>query len=113
MWTIKHISTGPLTRRHSKNFKTQGAYMQGGLGDDSTYPMTRMGSVSFCMSSGDVIDIDDVLYVLGLMKNLISVSTMIDLRSVPELTIKLSEIATRILVEFWPEVYKRVAFIGC
>jgi len=72
-----------------------------------------MGSVSFCMPSGDVLDIDDVLYVLGLMKNLISVSTMIDLRSVSELTIKLSEIATRILVEFWLEVYKRVAFTGC
>jgi hypothetical protein len=87
--------------------------MQGGLGDDATYPVTRMGSVSFCMPSGDVLDIDDVLYVLGLMKNLISVSTMIDLRSVSELTIKLSEIAARILVEFWLEVYKRVAFTGC
>ena len=87
--------------------------MQGGIGDDATYPVTRMGSVSFCMPSGDVLDIDDVLYVLGLMKNLISVSTMIDLRFVSELTIKLSEIATRILVEFWPEVYKRVAFTGC
>jgi hypothetical protein len=75
--------------------------MQGGLGDDATYPVTRMGSVSFSMPSGDVLDIDDVLYVLGLMKNLLSVSTMIDLRSVSELTIKLSEIAARILVEFW------------
>jgi hypothetical protein len=71
-----------------------------------------MHAMSFCMSS-DVLDIDDVLYVLGLMKNFLSVSTMIDLRSVSELTIKLSEIAARILVEFWPEVYKRVAFTGC
>jgi hypothetical protein len=101
MWTIKHIRTRPLTRRHSTNFKTQGTYMQGGLRDDATYPVTRMGSMSFCMPSGDVLDIDDVLYVLVLMKNLISVSTMIDLRSMSELTIKLSEIAARILVEFW------------
>ena len=75
--------------------------MKGGLGDDATYLVTRMGSVSFYMPSCDVLDIDDVLYVLGLMKNLISVSTMIDLRSMSELTIKLSEIAARILVEFW------------
>lgn len=74
--------------------------MQGGLGDDATYPVTRMSSMSFCMPSGDVLDIDDILYVLGLMENLLSVSTMIDLRSMSELTIKLSEIAARILVEF-------------
>ena len=75
--------------------------------------MTRMGSLTFNMPLGDVLELDGVLYVLGLMKNLLLVSTMIDLRSVSELTIQLSEIAARILVEFWPEVYKRVAFIGC
>jgi hypothetical protein len=42
------------------------------LGDDATYPVTRMGSVSFCMPSGDVLELDDVLYVLGLTKNLLS-----------------------------------------
>ena len=51
------------------------------LGDDA-YPITRMESVSFYMPLGDVIEVNDVLYVLGLTKNLLSISAMIDLQCV-------------------------------
>jgi hypothetical protein len=43
-----------------------------------------MGFVSFCMPSGDVLELNDVLYVLGLTKNLLSISAMIDLKCVVE-----------------------------
>ena len=53
--------------------------MQGRLGDDATYPVTRMGSVSFIMPLGDVLELDDVLYVHGLTKNLLLVLAIMDL----------------------------------
>jgi hypothetical protein len=54
------------------------------LGNDATYLVTKMGFVSFYMPLGDVLELDDVLYVLGLTKNLLSVSAMTDLRCVVE-----------------------------
>jgi hypothetical protein len=36
------------------------------LGNDATYPMTRMGIISFRMPLGDVLDLIEVLFVLGL-----------------------------------------------
>ena len=50
------------------------------LGDDATYRITRMGFVSFCMALGEVLEFDNVLYLLGLTMNLLLVSTMVDLR---------------------------------
>jgi hypothetical protein len=54
------------------------------LGNDATCPMIGTGFVSFLMPSGDVLELDDVLYVLGLMKSLLSVSCMIDLQCMVE-----------------------------
>lgn len=54
------------------------------LGDDATYPISEMGSISFGMPLANVLEIDDILYVLDLMKNLILVLTMVDLRFVVE-----------------------------
>jgi hypothetical protein len=46
------------------------------LGDDATYPMRGVGSISFQMPSSDVLELRDVLFVPGLKKNLLSVSYM-------------------------------------
>lgn len=54
------------------------------LGDDATYPITGERFVSFCMPSYDVVELDNVLYVPHLSKNLFLVSIMIDLRCVIE-----------------------------
>jgi hypothetical protein len=35
----------------------QDAWIQVELNDDASYPMTEMGSVSFCMPSGDVLEL--------------------------------------------------------
>ena len=43
------------------------------LGDDSTYKIEGVGSTSLQLDSGTVLHIDDVLYVPGLKKNLLSV----------------------------------------
>jgi hypothetical protein len=41
-----------------------------------------MGSVSFLMPLGDVLELDDVLYVHGLTKNLLLVLAIMDLKCV-------------------------------
>lgn len=50
--------------------------MQVELGDDATYLFIGMGSISFCIPLGDVFKLDYALYVLGLTKNLLSMSAM-------------------------------------
>jgi hypothetical protein len=72
---------------NKKSFNTlrqQEANIQVELGDDATYLVTGMGSVSFNMPSGNVLDLDDVLFVPDLTKNLLSVSAWTELRFVVE-----------------------------
>jgi hypothetical protein len=52
------------------------------LDDDVTYLVIQMGSVSFCIPSCDVLELSDALYVLGLTKNILLVSTMTNLKTV-------------------------------
>jgi hypothetical protein len=55
------------------------------LGDDATYPMRGVGSISFLDTFiGDVLELSNVLFVLGLKKNLLSVSCMEDLHCMAE-----------------------------
>ena len=54
------------------------------LGDDATYTITIMSYISFCIPSKDVLGLNDVLYVIGLAKNLLSISAMTDLMCVVE-----------------------------
>jgi hypothetical protein len=49
------------------------------LGDDATYPVRGVGSISFWMPSGDVLELDHILLVPGLRKNLLSISCMTDI----------------------------------
>ena len=49
------------------------------LGDNSTYLIQGVGSTSFQLSLGDTLHVEDILYVLGLKKNLLlSVSVLED-----------------------------------
>jgi hypothetical protein len=57
-------------------FQEQEGGMSVELGDDATYPMRGVGSISFQMPSGDVLELSDVLFVPGLKKNLLSISCM-------------------------------------
>ena len=58
-----------LTSYKKKKFTTQVE-----LGDDSTYKIEGVGSTSLQLVSGTVLHIDDILYVPGLTKNLLSVA---------------------------------------
>jgi hypothetical protein len=48
------------------------------LGDDVSYEIKGIGSVTFHLQSGIILHINDVLYVPGLTKNLISVGVLED-----------------------------------
>jgi len=52
------------------------------LGDDSTYIMKGLSFVSFWIPSIDVLELDDVFFVHGLKKNILSVSCMIHLHHI-------------------------------
>jgi hypothetical protein len=46
------------------------------LGDDGTYDVKGFGSTSFQFQSGNIFHINEILYVPGLKKNLISVPVL-------------------------------------
>ena len=46
------------------------------LGDDYQYPIKESGEASYKLDSSKSMKMKDVLYVLGLKKNLLSVSTL-------------------------------------
>ena len=48
------------------------------IGDDGRYNMTSMGIFTFQRESGSHIRLRDVMFVLGLKKNLISVAILED-----------------------------------
>lgn len=47
-----------------------------GTSDDGTYDVKGVGSTSFQLQRGNVFHIEDILYVPGLKKNLISVAVL-------------------------------------
>ena len=46
------------------------------LGDNATYPVKGTGTVTLHLTQVQVLCLQDVLYVLDLKKNLVSISTM-------------------------------------
>jgi hypothetical protein len=46
------------------------------LGDDKSYKIGGVGSISFRLESGARLHVDEVLYFSGLKKNLLSVATL-------------------------------------
>jgi hypothetical protein len=43
--------------------------------------VTRLGSISFRKPLGDILELDDVLYIYGLTQSLLSISCIIDVMS--------------------------------
>ena len=46
------------------------------LGDDAKYTMKEFGSTSFQLESNDLLHLNDVLYVPGMKRNLVSISAL-------------------------------------
>ena len=64
---------GALTSYRKKLFTTQIE-----VGDDSTYKIEGVGSTSLQLDSCTVRHINDILYVPGLKKNLLSIASLED-----------------------------------
>jgi hypothetical protein len=60
------------------DFKKKSFAEQIELGDDKCYKIEGVGSISFRLKSGEMLHVDEVLYVLGLRNNLLSVATLED-----------------------------------
>ena len=48
------------------------------LGDDATYPMKGVGNFTLQLNKGNIIHLQEVLYVPNLKKNMVSISKMED-----------------------------------
>jgi hypothetical protein len=66
------------TRQLFSSMKKQGLGVHVELGDDAKYLVARVGTIPFQLESGNSLEFDDVLFVLGLRKNLLSVLVMED-----------------------------------
>jgi hypothetical protein len=60
------------------DFKTKSFAEQVKLGDDKCYKIEGVDSISFRLESGARLHVDEVLYVPGLKKNLLSIATLED-----------------------------------
>ena len=65
-------------------FQEQEAGVLAQLGIDAMYPVKGLGSISFQMPLGDVLELYFVLYVPWLTKTFLLVSCIIDLQSLDE-----------------------------
>jgi hypothetical protein len=58
------------------DFKKKSFAEQVEFGDDKCYMIEGVGSISFRLKSGAMLHVDEVLYVSGLRKNLLSIATL-------------------------------------
>ena len=65
-------------KRFFRDLQEGGTWINVELGDDAWYQAQGVGTVSFEREFGKTLSFADVLYVPGLTRNLISVSTMED-----------------------------------
>ena len=80
IWYIDSGASSHMTgqKRFFKDLQEGGTGIHIELGDDARYQAQGVGTVSFERESGKHLSFADVLYVLGLTKNLISVFSMED-----------------------------------
>ena len=80
IWYIDSGASSHMTghKRFFKDLQEGGTGIHVELGDDVRYQAQGVGTVSFERESGKPLSFADVLYVPGLTKNLISVSTLED-----------------------------------
>jgi hypothetical protein len=79
-WYVDSGASQHMTsaRQLFSSLKKQDSRVQVELGDDAKYPVAGVGTIPFQLESGNSLDFDDVLFVPGLRKNLLSVSIMED-----------------------------------
>ena len=80
IWYIDNGASSHMTghRIFFKDLQEGGTGIHVELGDDAQYQAQGIGTVSFQRESGKPLNFANVLYVPGLTKNLISVSTLED-----------------------------------
>ena len=80
IWYIDSGASGHMIgqKRFFRDLQEGGIGIHVELGDDARYQAQGVGGVSFLRESGKPLSFVDVLYVPGLTKNLISVSTVED-----------------------------------
>ena len=69
----KHMTS---FKQNLANYRDKKFNVKVELGDDGTYDIKGFGSTSFKLQSGNVFHIDEILYVPGLKKILISVAVL-------------------------------------
>jgi hypothetical protein len=79
-WLVDSGASRHMTRNKDNlaNFKNVKFSSQVALGDDVSYAIKGTGSTSFQLDSRFMLHIEDILYVPGLTKNLISVGILAD-----------------------------------
>ena len=80
IWHIDSRASSHMARqkRFFKNLQEGGITIHVELSDDARYQAQGVGTVSFPSESGKPLSFADVLYVLGLTKNLIYIYTLED-----------------------------------
>ena len=80
IWYIDSRASCHMTwqKRLFKSLREGGVNLHIELGDDARYQAQGVGTISFQREYGKPLSFVDVLYVPGLMKNLIYVSTLED-----------------------------------
>ena len=77
-WLVDNGASKHMTRYKEilLDFKTKYFAEHVELGDDKCYKIEGVVSISFKLESGPRLDVDEVLYVLGLKKNMLSVESL-------------------------------------
>ena len=65
-------------RKSLTDLEEKGSSLQVELGDNSKYAVKGVGKTSFQLETGDQLHMSNVLYVPGLKKNLLSISSLED-----------------------------------
>jgi hypothetical protein len=78
IWLIDSGASKHMTgfKQNLANYQDRNYKAKVELGDDGTYEIKGFGSTSFQFHSGTIFHIDEILYVPGLKKNLISVPVL-------------------------------------
>jgi hypothetical protein len=80
-WFLDNGASHHMTKAHEifSILMERDSYLHVQLGDDSKYVVKGEGTITFHLESGGSLDAQDVLYVPGLKKNFLSVSSMEDM----------------------------------
>jgi hypothetical protein len=79
-WLIDNDSSRHMTcyRDSLRDLTEKDSTLQVELGDNAKYVVKAVGTTSFQLESGDSLHMRDVLFVPGLKKNMLSISTLED-----------------------------------